>query len=76
MYLDNISLLAPESNQRGPDLSSNLKDLYMLWKKYEIGISGQKAAKAFTAEDHKENKFLYCYRELFWERVCRLLPKG
>ncbi len=70
----NDSALQP--THRSPKLARNLKDLYAVWKEFEFGVNGQKAAKDYTAKERGDNKFMYCRRKVFWDAVTLLLKRG
>ena len=57
-------------------LSKNPKDLYTVWKEWEFGQDGVKAAKDFTYHERGANKFSFCRRKVFWDAVTLLISKG
>jgi hypothetical protein len=59
-----------------PSLSSRPTDLYVLWKEYEFGIGGRKAAKDFTYRERGANRAIFCRRKIFWDVVLRLISHG
>ena len=60
----------------GVKLSKNPKDLYTLWKEWELGLNGVKPAKDFTYHKRGANKFSYCQHKDFWDAVTGLISKG
>jgi hypothetical protein len=56
-----------------PSLSSRPTDLYVLWKEYEFGIGGSKAAKDFTYREKGVSRAIFCHRKVFWDVVLRLI---
>ena len=57
-------------------LSKNPKDLYSVWKEWEFGLNGMKAAKDYSYHERGANKFSYCRRKVFWDAVTGLISKG
>jgi Transcriptional activator of glycolytic enzymes len=60
----------------GASLSKCPRDLYTLWKEYEFGIGGKKAAKEFTAVERGSCKSAYSRRKCFWDTVENLIRRG
>ncbi len=57
-----------------PSLSPNLKNLFELWDKYQVGIGGRKAARLFSrAERGGKVKHKYGRRLVIWTMVCGLV---
>jgi hypothetical protein len=59
-----------------PYLSSRPTYLYVLWKEYEFGIGGRKAAKDFTYRERGVSRAIFCRRKVFWDAVLRLISHG
>jgi hypothetical protein len=59
-----------------PSLSSRPTDLYVLWKEYEFGIGGRKAAKDFTYRERGASRAIFCRRKVFLDVVLRLISDG
>ncbi len=57
-------------------LSSNPKNLFVLWQEYEFGISGRKPARDFTAKQRGKTKHKYFRRKAFWEVVAEMVRGG
>ena len=49
----------------GVKLSTNPKDLYIVWKEWEFGLNGVKPTKDFTFHEGRANKFSYCRHKFF-----------
>ena len=56
-------------------LSKCPKNLHLLWREYEFGLDGQKAAKNFTPEERGKNKFSYSRRKVFWDAINVVVAK-
>lgn len=67
---------ALQLTHKSSNLARNLKDLYTVWKEFEFGLNGQKAAKDYTAKERGENKFMYCRNKVFWDDITQLLTRG
>ena len=52
------------------------RDLYILWKEYEFGVSRNKPAKDFTRHERGEVRFKYSIRNIFWDKVLLMTLKG
>jgi hypothetical protein len=59
-----------------PSISYRPTDLYVLWKEYEFGIGGRKAAKDFTYRERGASRAIFCRRKIFWDVVLRLISYG
>lgn len=67
-----------DNSATGPPatLSKNPLDLHVLWREYEEGLGGHKAAKHFTASKHGRVKAMYHHRKVVWEAVATLVRTG
>ena len=59
-----------------PKLSFQPKDLYVLWAKWEHGLSGTKPAKLFTRRERGANKFAFSRHRVFWDMIVSLVARG
>jgi hypothetical protein len=57
-------------------LSKCPRNLYDLWREYELGLGGFKAAKLFTASERGKEKCKYCRRNNFWKIVAEMVRAG
>src|SRR5210317_769248 len=57
-------------------LSKNPKDLFILWKEFEFGLGGRKAAKNFTAVKQGRVKSTYHRRKVEWENIAQQMRAG
>jgi hypothetical protein len=57
-------------------LSKCPRNLHELWREYEHGIGGYKAAKLFTASERGKEKCKYCRRNNFWKIVAEMVRAG
>ena len=57
-------------------LSPNPCTLYDLWREYEVGIGGRKAAKLFSYTERGKVKHKYSRRKVIWSMVCGLVRLG
>lgn len=57
-------------------LSKGVKDLYLLWREFEMGLDGHKAAKEFTPTERGKVKALYSVRKVFWDVTLKLTRRG
>ena len=57
-------------------LTKSLSDLFVLWREYEQGLDGGKAAKDYTAVERGSNKHTYSRRRVFWDAVVKLMARG
>ena len=60
-------------------LTKSPSDLFVLWREYEQGLDGRKAAKAakdYTAVVRGRNKHTYSCRRVFWDAVVKLMARG
>ena len=57
-------------------LSKNPKCLHTLWREYEDGLGGRKAAKHFTAQERGKVKALYHRRKVVWDVIRGLILAG
>ena len=57
-------------------LSKSPSDLFVLWREYEQGLDGGKAAKDYTAVERGRNKHTYSRRRVFWDAVVKLMARG
>jgi hypothetical protein len=64
-----------ESNAR---LSSLPRDLLVLWREYQDGLSGRKPARLFTTQERnfKLNKQKYYRRNVIWQCMKRQIARG
>ncbi len=76
--MEQVSRSAATSNVTQPlsKLSKNPKDLWTLWKEFEFGIDGGKAAKDYTSHERGANKCLYSVRKVFWDIVKKMISNG
>ena len=76
----------PEAMQTDPEavpvhpliakLSKCPRSLHELWKEYEFGSGGFKAAKDFTEKERGADKSKYYRRNVFWKKVGELILSG
>ena len=57
-------------------LSKNPKTLHSLWREFEEGLGGRKAAKMFTARQRGRVKQMYYRRKVVWDTVAVLVRAG
>ena len=57
-------------------LSKCPRSLHELWKEYEFGSGGFKAAKDFTESERGADKSKYYWRNVFWRKVGDLILAG
>ena len=57
-------------------LSKCPKTLHDLWREYEFGFAGYKAAKDFTSRERGADKCKYYRRNVFWKKVNELVLAG
>ncbi len=57
-------------------LSPNPRTLYDLWREYEVGIGGRKAAKLFSYSERGKVKHKYSRRKVIWLMVSGLVQLG
>lgn len=57
-------------------LSKCPRSLHELWKEYQVGTGGYKAAKEFTAQERGADKSKYYRRNVFWTKVSELILAG
>jgi hypothetical protein len=57
-------------------LTKSPSDLFALWREYEQGLDGGKAAKDYTAVERGRNKHTYSRRRVFWDSVVKLVARG
>jgi uncharacterized NAD(P)/FAD-binding protein YdhS len=60
-------------------LSSQPRDLINLWREYQFGLNGRKAARQFTTRERNANRQIKqkFYRHgLIWERMKRQIQRG
>ena len=57
-------------------LSKNPKTLHSLWREFEEGLGGRKAAKMFTARQRGQVKQMYYQRKVVWDTVALLVRAG
>ena len=57
-------------------LSKCPRDLFVLWREWEQGISGAKPAKQFTNTERGANKFTFLRRRVFWDCVEEMVRRG
>jgi hypothetical protein len=57
-------------------LSPTRKHLVLLWREYEEGLDGRKAAKLFTREERGRVKDKYSRRKVVWKLMQRLIDAG
>ena len=57
-------------------LSKCPRSLHELWKEYEFGSGGFKAAKDFTGKERGADKCKYYRRNMFWKKVGDLILAG
>lgn len=74
--VQNPTVVAEED--RGPTaaLSKTPRDLYILWREYEEGLRGRKAAKYFTACERGRCKATYYRRKVVWDTIATLVRAG
>ena len=67
---DNIAGANPQ-NARSPaaSLSSTPRNLYDLWKEYQVGLGGRKPASQFSQSERGKVKHKYCRRNVIWSMV-------
>ncbi len=52
------------------------RDLYVLWREFDVGLDGGKAARDFTCRERGMNQYAYSQRKFFWDAVAGLLQMG
>lgn len=57
-------------------LSKNPRDLYVLWREFDKGLGGRKAARLFTARERGQVKATYYRRKVVWEAIATLIRAG
>jgi hypothetical protein len=57
-------------------LSKKPPDLFALWREYEFGIGGRKAAKDFSPTERGKSRFTYSRRKVFWDCVITQIQLG
>ncbi len=57
-------------------LTKSPSDLFVLWREYDQGLDGGKAAKDYTAVECGRNKHTYLRRRVFWDAVVKLMARG
>ncbi len=57
-------------------LSKSPSDLFVLWREYDQGLDGGKAAKDYTAVERGRNKHTYSRRRVLWDAVVKLMARG
>ena len=57
-------------------LSKCPRSLYDLWKEYEFGFHGCKAAKDWNASERGADRFKYYKRNVFWVQVSKMVRAG
>lgn len=57
-------------------LSKCPRSLHELWKEYQVGTGGYKAAKDFTAQERGADKSKYYRRNVFWTKISELILAG
>ena len=75
LMLVHENLRIEHSNAR---LSNSPKHLEDLWKEWEFGVGGRKAAKLFTSSERglKVNRYRYCRRLKFWKLASEMIRRG
>ena len=74
-----VRALVPPSSEKRTIMSKLTKspsDLFVLWREYEQGLDGGKAAKDYTAVERGRNKHTYSHRRVFWDAVVKLMARG
>ena len=74
-----VRALVPPSSEKRTIMSKLTKspsDLFVLWREYEQGLDGGKAAKDYTAVERGRNKHTYSRRRVFWDAVVKLMARG
>jgi len=71
----NPSLHTPKTGLKS-ELSNRPKTLQELWKEYDFGLDGNKAAKKFDAQERGAVKHLYCFRLPFWTKCAEMIRCG
>ena len=72
-------VVAPEqeATNRTVKLLKKPRDLFVLWREYEQGLDGQKAARDYShTERGGVNKDNYARRKVFWNAVESLMVRG
>ena len=57
-------------------LSTCPRSLHELWREYEFGAGGYKAAKDFTEKERGADKAKYYRRNIVWKKVSELIRAG
>ena len=71
------ALNAISGHSAAPSLSPNPKNLFQLWREYQVGIGGRKAARLFSqSERGGKVKHKYCRRKVIWSLVSGLVRQG
>jgi hypothetical protein len=57
-------------------LSKCPRDLWVLWKEWDLGLGGEKPAKAYTPAKWGVNKFFFLCRKVLWDTVKGMIRRG
>jgi hypothetical protein len=66
----------PGNIRLGQKLSKGPRNLYVLWREFDVGLDGGKAARDFTSSERGANRYAYSRRKVFWDAVAGLLQMG
>ena len=72
-----VRALVPPSSEKTimSKLTKSPSDLFVLWREYEQGLDGGKAAKDYTAVERGRNKHIYSRMRVFWDAVVKLMAR-
>ena len=64
------------SQHKSYSLIKSPKDLYELWREYEFGLNGNKAAKEFTTHEKGTCRHTYSLRKGYWDIISKMVRSG
>ena len=65
-----------ERNSYNTTLTKCPKSLHVLWREWEFGIGGRKAAKLFNSQERGRVKYNYSLRKGFWDLTNKMIRSG
>ena len=71
-----LQLVDRGSRPKPAKLSRCPRSLYDLWKEYEVGLGGCKAAKDFTRAERGDNRHVYSKRNHVWKLIGGMVRAG
>jgi hypothetical protein len=60
----------------GLGLSKRPRDLYVLWREFEVGLDGGKPVRDYTPSERGANRYTFSQHKNYWDAVGSLLIKG